>query len=190
MSGDVNFRLDWRVCFTLRTASVRSGFLALSDRCNRTVHFHSDEPKPFSPLTRTSLLLAILGGVALVVNWLLLFAAYERISIGLSTVVYNTQPFMLVMMGMLLGERQSGQMGLAVSCLRRGGNFALRRTVRFPWLSGSRDRSGTGCGVLLCVDGDYCPQIEIHRATAYSLYSGTDRRSNASAVCPYARLVR
>ena len=41
------------------------------------------------------------------VNWLLLFAAYERISIGLSTVVYNTQPFMLVMMGMLLGERVS-----------------------------------------------------------------------------------
>ncbi len=40
--------------------------------------------KPFSPLTRTTLLLAILGGVALVVNWLLLFAAYERISIGLS----------------------------------------------------------------------------------------------------------
>ena len=63
--------------------------------------------KPFSPLTRTSLLLAILGGVALVVNWLLLFAAYELISIGLSTVVYNTQPFMLVMMGMLLGERVS-----------------------------------------------------------------------------------
>ncbi|MCS5449374.1 DMT family transporter [Enterobacter huaxiensis] len=63
--------------------------------------------KPFSPLTRTTLLLAILGGVALVVNWLLLFAAYERISIGLSTVVYNTQPFMLVIMGIVLGERVS-----------------------------------------------------------------------------------
>lgn len=63
--------------------------------------------KPFSQLTRFTLLLAILGGVALVVNWLLLFAAYERISIGLSTVVYNTQPFMLVLMGMFLGERVS-----------------------------------------------------------------------------------
>ena len=61
--------------------------------------------KPFRHLTRTTLLLAILGGVALVVNWL--FAAYERISIGLSTVVYNTQPFMLVLMGMFLGERVS-----------------------------------------------------------------------------------
>ncbi|WP_368542065.1 DMT family transporter [Enterobacter soli] len=63
--------------------------------------------QPFSPLTKVTLGLAILGGVALVVNWLLLFAAYERISIGLSTVVYNTQPFMLVMMGVLLGERVS-----------------------------------------------------------------------------------
>lgn len=63
--------------------------------------------QPFSPLTKVTLGLAILGGIALVVNWLLLFAAYARISIGLSTVVYNTQPFMLVMMGMLLGERAS-----------------------------------------------------------------------------------
>jgi len=63
--------------------------------------------QPFSPLTKVTLALAILGGVALVVNWLLLFAAFERISIGLSTVVYNTQPFMLVLMGMLLGERVS-----------------------------------------------------------------------------------
>lgn len=63
--------------------------------------------QPFSPLTRVTLLLAIAGGVALVVNWLLLFAAYERISIGMSTVVYNTQPFMLVMMGMAMGERVS-----------------------------------------------------------------------------------
>jgi len=31
--------------------------------------------KPFSPLTRITRLRAILGGVALVVNWLLLFAA-------------------------------------------------------------------------------------------------------------------
>ena len=63
--------------------------------------------KPFSPLTRITLLLAILGGVALVVNWLLLFAAYDRLSFGLSSVVYIIQPFMLVLMGMLFGERVS-----------------------------------------------------------------------------------
>lgn len=83
--------------------------------------------KPFSPLTRVTLLLAILGGVALVVNWLLLFAAYERISIGLSTVVYNTQPFMLVLTGMFLGERvRPGEMGLARSRLWRRGHPALQ----------------------------------------------------------------
>jgi len=61
--------------------------------------------QPFSRLTRKALLLAIAGGIALVINWLLLFAAYEQISIGMSTVVYNTQPFMLVLMGMAFGER-------------------------------------------------------------------------------------
>ncbi|UXY13090.1 DMT family transporter [Kosakonia sp. ML.JS2a] len=62
---------------------------------------------PFKSLSYPVLLLAILGGVALVINWLLLFAAYSRISMGLATVVYNTQPFMLVLMSMLLGERVS-----------------------------------------------------------------------------------
>ena len=57
--------------------------------------------------TRATLLLTVAGGIALVVNWLLLFAAFERISMGMSTVVYNTQPFMLVLMSMLLGERVS-----------------------------------------------------------------------------------
>lgn len=63
--------------------------------------------QPFSRLTRLTLALAILGGVALVINWLLLFAAYSRISIGMATVVYNTQPFMLVLLSMMLGEKVS-----------------------------------------------------------------------------------
>lgn len=104
---DVNFRLYRRVCFALRSAGDGSGVLALSYRGYGAFYFYPGKSKPFSPLSRTTLLLAILGGVALVVNWLLLFAAYERISIGLSTVVYNTQPFMLVLMGMFLGERVS-----------------------------------------------------------------------------------
>lgn len=47
------------------------------------------------------LLLAALGGAAIVVNWLLLFAAYSRASISVATAVYNTQPFMLVALGAL-----------------------------------------------------------------------------------------
>ncbi|TLY53039.1 MAG: DMT family transporter [Gammaproteobacteria bacterium] len=46
--------------------------------------------------------LAVLGGVAIVGNWLLLFAAYPRASISIATAVYNTQPFMLVGLGAVL----------------------------------------------------------------------------------------
>lgn len=56
--------------------------------------------------TPRQLMLAALGGVAIVANWLLLFAAYSRASISIATAVYNTQPFMLVGLGALfLGER-------------------------------------------------------------------------------------
>jgi RarD protein len=57
-------------------------------------------------LTRAIFLLALASGVAIVGNWVLLFAAYSRASIGIATAVYNTQPFMLVALGALfLGER-------------------------------------------------------------------------------------
>ena len=50
--------------------------------------------------------IAVAGGVAIVVNWLLLFAAYSHASISIATTVYNTQPFMLLGLGALfLGER-------------------------------------------------------------------------------------
>ena len=45
--------------------------------------------------------IAVLGGVAIVVNWLLLFSAFSRASISIATAVYNTQPFMLVGFGAL-----------------------------------------------------------------------------------------
>jgi drug/metabolite transporter (DMT)-like permease len=53
-------------------------------------------------LSSRVLLLAMLGGVAIVLNWLLLFASYSRASISIATVVYNTQPFMLVAFGVFL----------------------------------------------------------------------------------------
>jgi drug/metabolite transporter (DMT)-like permease len=52
-------------------------------------------------LTVRQFMLAVMGGVAIVANWLLLFAAYPRASISIATVVYNTQPLMLVGLGAL-----------------------------------------------------------------------------------------
>ncbi|BAN23221.1 DMT family transporter [Caballeronia insecticola] len=52
--------------------------------------------------------LVLIGSVAIVGNWLLLFAAYSRASISMATTVYNTQPFMLVALGVIvLRERVS-----------------------------------------------------------------------------------
>ncbi|MBN8943955.1 MAG: EamA family transporter [Rhizobiales bacterium] len=52
-------------------------------------------------LSGRQVLLAAIGGFAIVTNWILLFAAYPRASISIATVVYNTQPFMLVGLGAL-----------------------------------------------------------------------------------------
>ncbi|MCD0502390.1 DMT family transporter [Bordetella petrii] len=56
--------------------------------------------------TRATLGWALLAGVAIVLNWVLLFSAYRLASISLSTAVYNFQPFFLILLGTLfLGER-------------------------------------------------------------------------------------
>ncbi|MFJ9989690.1 DMT family transporter [Pseudomonas putida] len=57
-------------------------------------------------LTRTTFLLTVLSGAAIVGNWLLLFASYSRASIAIGTAVYNVQPFLLVgLAAVFLGER-------------------------------------------------------------------------------------
>lgn len=60
----------------------------------------------WKPMNRRDLGWLLLGGAALVVNWLCLFSAYRSISISVATVVYHTQPFMLVALAALFqGER-------------------------------------------------------------------------------------
>jgi drug/metabolite transporter (DMT)-like permease len=69
------------------------GALTLLVICASLGHFRS------GILTWRLFGLAVLGGVAIVVNWLLLFGAYSRSSISIATMVYNTQPFMLLAIG-------------------------------------------------------------------------------------------
>jgi len=58
------------------------------------------------PMSGRDLGWLLLGGAALVVNWLCLFSAYRSVSISVATVVYHTQPFMLVALAVLFqGER-------------------------------------------------------------------------------------
>ncbi|MBW5421770.1 EamA family transporter [Streptomyces sp. BG9H] len=53
-------------------------------------------------LTPKKLGLAALGGLFIVFNWVFLFKAYEATSISLTTVVYHTQPFFLVLLSALV----------------------------------------------------------------------------------------
>lgn len=56
--------------------------------------------------TPRMLALSALCGVFIVFNWVLLFGAFRHASISIATAVYNTQPFMLIGLGvLLLGER-------------------------------------------------------------------------------------
>lgn len=58
--------------------------------------------------TRRQLCVAAIGGIAIVLNWLLLFASYRYTSVAISTAVYNVQPFILLGFGVtLFGERFS-----------------------------------------------------------------------------------
>jgi drug/metabolite transporter (DMT)-like permease len=52
------------------------------------------------------LALAAFGGVCIVFNWVFLFASYEMTSITLATVVYHTQPFVVVALGAVVFREQ------------------------------------------------------------------------------------
>jgi drug/metabolite transporter (DMT)-like permease len=81
----------WRCLFGALTLLVVCGAMGLL------------RPGILSPRTFA---IAVAGGVAIVLNWLLLFAAYSHASISIATTVYNTQPFMLLGLGALfLGEK-------------------------------------------------------------------------------------
>ncbi|KML65234.1 DMT family transporter [Pectobacterium peruviense] len=74
----------WRCAFGALTMLAVCGLLGLLRR---------------GVINRKQAGIAILGGLALVLNWTLLFGAYSHASIAVATVVYHTQPFMLVGLG-------------------------------------------------------------------------------------------
>ncbi|MFC0398247.1 DMT family transporter [Paraburkholderia rhizosphaerae] len=53
-----------------------------------------------------------LGALTLIFNWYFLFTAYGLTSIGITTVVYNVQPFLLVVAGMLIRKERPARAAL------------------------------------------------------------------------------
>jgi drug/metabolite transporter (DMT)-like permease len=71
--------------------------------------------------SRRVLLLAGLGGAAIVVNWLLIFGSFAHAPISVATAVYNTQPFMLTALGVLLFKEKLSADKLAWLAIAFGG---------------------------------------------------------------------
>lgn len=86
--------------------------------------------------------LVLVSGICLVVNWLALFEAFHRTSIGFATIIYHLQPFWIVLVGgLLLKEALSrhkigwvcvGFLGLVLTILPKLGDIQTDRN----WLIG------------------------------------------------------
>ena len=72
------------------------GTLALVLYCGYRRQFRRDY------LALKPLALIMLGGVCLVYNWALLFAAYKFTSIAIATIVYHINPFIIMLLGVVL----------------------------------------------------------------------------------------
>lgn len=85
----------------LTTAAWRCAFavLALLVVCGAGGAFRGNT------LTRRAMGLTLLGGVALVANWVLLFQAFQSTTLTIATVAYHSEPLFLVLLGSLAARR-------------------------------------------------------------------------------------
>jgi len=94
---------------------------------------------------------ALAAGVLVVGNWALFFAAIERTSIGVATVVFHVQPLWVLMMGAWwLRERVAGRQWAAVAAALVG--LALASGLLQEQLP-ANDAAAYGWGVLMCLGG-------------------------------------
>lgn len=67
--------------------------------------------------SRKNLVLAVFGGVLMVVNWVTFFAAIQRIGISVTTIVFHVQPFIVLLLGAVLFREKIAANKLAWICL-------------------------------------------------------------------------
>ncbi|WP_309082305.1 DMT family transporter [Zhihengliuella sp.] len=109
-----------------------------------------------SRFTRRAVMLTLSGGAALVANWVLLFAAFDRTTITIATVSYHMEPFFLVAIGALIARRAPSARSVAWLVAGFVGLLLATRFVRFDGLaldSGSLigPLAGLGAGLLYAI---------------------------------------
>ena len=81
----------------------------------------------------------LVGGVALIVNWLCLFRAYHYSGIAIATVVYHVQPFLLLLLAALVQRealplRRMPWLGLAlIGVVLSSGALSTDAATAVPW---------------------------------------------------------
>jgi len=103
-------------------------------------------------LTLRTFALAAFGGIALVANWVLIFASFSRASISIATAVYNTQPFMLVALGALLFSERLTAMKLGWLCIAFAGVVLVAQAKH----GGGGDGTAYFTGVLMALGAAFC----------------------------------
>ncbi|MDC6170743.1 DMT family transporter [Paucibacter sp. XJ19-41] len=102
-------------------------------------------------LARRGLLAAVAAGLLMLVNWVLFFAAIERSSIAVATVVFHVQPLLVMAFGVLfLREPFSRRQGAAVLIALLG--LALATGLLDQW---REIDSAYGWGLLMCLGGSF-----------------------------------
>ena len=99
----------------------------------------------FTPRT---LSLAVLGGVFIVFNWVLLFQSYENTSISVATVVYHTQPFYVVLLGALLFRERLTAAKVGWITLAFAGLILVSGVTPADFTSGGTYLTGVGQALL------------------------------------------
>ncbi|MFP3583791.1 DMT family transporter [Paraburkholderia sp. SIMBA_055] len=95
------------------------GSIGLSAYCLSRGYFRSFR------ITARNFVNLFLGAVTLIANWCFLFTAYRLTSVGITTVVYNVQPFLLLIAGFLVRRERPSRAAIVWLMLAFAGLVVL-----------------------------------------------------------------
>lgn len=97
--------------------------------------------------TRRALMLSLLGGVCMVLNWVLFFEAIRLTWIGFATITYHIQPFWIVLAGVFVAKEKTSATQLFWVALAFAG-FLLALNIGQPIEGQNQLLLGAGLAVL------------------------------------------
>lgn len=115
------------------------GSIGLSAYCALRGFFHSVR------LSAGQVAILVLGAITLSANWCFLFTAYRLTSIGITTVAYNVQPFLLLIASFVIWRQRPTAASVFWLALSFCGLFVLA----MPWSEGQSDEylQGIACAL-------------------------------------------